>query len=130
MDRYPTVNEAHQIEAVLIRPRMITNYQGTFGSFEVEEAASRLVDFFKQSNRWTSFHLEQLYDFYRSNQWNPNGMFFGLTGGPHVRCDGMYDHEEHPKEPMVINVHREFLVVTRTFINRCARNVHQTEPIS
>jgi hypothetical protein len=130
MDRYPTVNESHHIESGTIRPRMITDYQGTFGSFEVEEAASHLVDYFKQTDRWTTFHLEQLFDFYRTNKWNPNGLFFGLTGGPHVRSDGMYEREEYPKEPMVLNINKEFFLVTRTFINNCARNVQTIQSTS
>ncbi len=123
LTRYPTVDEGQAIEPGLVRPRDITDFGGTFGSYEVEQAASRLVEFFKQSNRWLNFRIEELIEFYRERSWNPNGMFFGLTGGPHLRGNGMWLKEECPTEPMIICVHGQYFVVTRTFINRCAENV-------
>lgn len=53
---------------------------GMFGKHEVELAAGKLVAFFQKKGRWDKFSITELYNFYKSNNWNPDLMFFGLSG--------------------------------------------------
>lgn len=53
---------------------------GFFGKYEIESAAGRLVAFFQHIGQWRSFGLAELLEFYRSKEWDPKMMLYGLHG--------------------------------------------------
>lgn len=92
---------------------------GSFGKAEVEEAAGRLVMFFQKMGRWGLFTITELAAFYRRQGWNPDQMFFGLSGTwfddgglGSYRC-GTY-----------LIQFRDGYCVTEMFIDRCTQQSH------
>jgi len=54
---------------------------GKFGKYEVEEAAGKLLSFIQsRGNCWLSFTILELVEYYQTQGWDPNIMFFGLCG--------------------------------------------------
>ncbi|OHA89328.1 MAG: hypothetical protein A2653_01390 [Candidatus Zambryskibacteria bacterium RIFCSPHIGHO2_01_FULL_43_25] len=53
---------------------------GRFGKHEVEVAAAKLLLFFRSRGEWTRFTIRELVEFYNSQGWDPDLMFFGLSG--------------------------------------------------
>jgi hypothetical protein len=107
-----------------IRPSDITSFTGTFGKFEVEESAERIVKFFKERGRWCAFTLDELARFYTHHGWDPEGMFFGLLGG--WFNDGGFGGEwDVPQYTYFAFEKGGGCMVTDRFVTQCARNVRR-----
>lgn len=106
------------------RPRDIESLLKCFGKHEVELSAGRLLEFFRTSDRWCSFTIEELTAFYKSHDgWNSNDMFYGLQG-PYFDDGGMMGYRE-PDHIYVVGVGGGKYNVTNHFIEQCAQNLKQ-----
>ncbi len=119
---FQAVHEAKGKTLGYIRPNDVSDYTGTFGSFEVEDAAKKLVTFFQQKDRWHFFTLNKLRKFYKMNGWDPNTMLFGLAGAS-MRVAGVSLQLTYPKIPYVVFIHGGKLAVTTEFIAHVSKNI-------
>ncbi len=125
MSSYTPIRETEGLPlSRLIAPGDITNLSGTFGKFEVEEAAARIVAFFTDRGKWRDFTIEEMANFFRSKGWNPNTMFFGLLGG-WWSDSGFGGDWIEPRHVYFAFTKDGTCLVTEEFIGKCAKNVRR-----
>lgn len=108
------------------RPKDIVVSPGTttgkFGKHEVEYAAGRLIAFFQSKGYWTPFTIEDLYLFYKENNFPFEGVFEGLCGywidGALQFMTGTPWEEAYPF--VVTNGEGKFCI-TDIFLERCLK---------
>lgn len=109
----------------VIRPSMVQltpngQTMRSFGKFEVEVTAGRLVQFFREKDYWGVFRLTELFEFYRLNGWDPDTMLFGLIGRWHDDGGTMI---HWPSSQHLGMASDGSVYVTKEFVAACARSV-------
>ena len=97
----------------------------TFGNYEIESAAEKLILFFQSYGYWTTFTLEELRAFYLRNGWDFNKAFFGLMGGWYDDC-GPFSVWLEPAEVFIASDSQGNYLVTNHFIDRCSKAADPT----